>query len=388
MWAFDAEMEGKEDALELYARVAGDYPGSRRGEWAAVRPGFFYYKRGDYQAALEIFRNPANVGPKSQPRQAALFWEAKALEALGDIAGARAARIALCARFPFGFYGHLARIQLEAGKAFPDSLSWKRRLAGSKPQAIKSWLQKHVPGFKDTLRLSGESAYLPLELLLEWKLDTLAVRTLRTLPASDLRNPWNVYVVAGQCQRAGLWRDAYLLGARMSYLLPLEHWGSAPRPVLRRIYPSVYPEAVGHNAAQQGLPPALLLALMKQESGFDAKAISPAGARGLMQMMPTTGTLQAKREGMEDFTPDRLFEPEINARLGAAFLGDVVERYEGNLYFALAHYNAGPTSLGRWMPRLAGRPPEDAVEDIDYAETREYVKKVLANYWTYQVLYE
>jgi soluble lytic murein transglycosylase len=127
---------------------------------------------------------------------------------------------------------------------------------------------------------------------------------------------------------------------------------------------------------------------MKQESGFDAQAMSKAGARGLMQMMPATGTTQAKREGLRNFNADALFDPETNARLGTAYLRDVQRRYSGNLYLTLAHYNAGPEALADWIPLMANRPQDEAVEDIGYSETRDYVKRVLANYWTYQALYD
>src|SRR5690606_29219693 len=111
-------------------------------------------------------------------------------------------------------------------------------------------------------------------------------------------------------------------------------------------------------------------------------------ARGLMQLMPATGTEQARKEGLSGFHPDSLFDPRVNITLGVAYLRDVLRRHDGHVGFALAHYNAGPTALARWMPRLAGRPLEEIVEDIGYAETREYVKRVAANYRTYNVLWE
>jgi soluble lytic murein transglycosylase len=141
-------------------------------------------------------------------------------------------------------------------------------------------------------------------------------------------------------------------------------------------------------AARDSLPSGLVFALMKQESGFDPLAVSGAGARGLMQMMPATGALLAKQEMLSGFTADSLFNPGINIRLGVAYLRDLERRHHGDLYFTLAHYNAGPEALADWMPRLTGRSADQIAEDLGFAETREYVKRVLANYWTYQMLYE
>src|SRR5205085_2177695 len=129
-------------------------------------------------------------------------------------------------------------------------------------------------------------------------------------------------------------------------------------------------------------------ALIKQESGFEPRAVSRVGARGLMQMMPATGVIQARKEKIADFDPDSLFVPRVNTRLGIAYLRDVLKKYDGNPYYALVHYNAGPNALERWLPRLSGRPIDEAVEDIGYAETRDYVKRVMANYWTYQELWD
>ena len=107
---------------------------------------------------------------------------------------------------------------------------------------------------------------------------------------------------------------------------------------------------------------------------------------GLMQMMPATGQKQANRIGLEGFVPDWLLKPEINIRLGTDFLSDVVQKYGGNPVYVLAHYNAGPVALARWMPRLSVLPLDEAVEEIGFAETRQYVKRVMANYWTYRDL--
>ena len=154
------------------------------------------------------------------------------------------------------------------------------------------------------------------------------------------------------------------------------------------IHDIVYHKTIRSHEHYPACNATFLFALMKQESGFDAQIVSHAGARGLMQMMPATGVTQAKHEGVNGFSPDALFVPDTNVRLGTAYIRDLERKYQGNLYFTLAHYNAGPEALGTWMPQLANRPVDEMVEDIGFSETREYVKRVLSNYWTYQMLYE
>ncbi len=388
MWAFDFEMERQTAAIDLYAQIANQYAGTKRGEWALFRPGLIYFKQGQYKAALEHFRATSQLRPSSAASQAGRFWEAKTLEILGDSTKAQPIYLDLVTHYPFGFYGHIARIILEARGRLPENLLSQHRFTPSNPESIKTWFKKVSPDFSESLVLNGESVYLPLTFLLEWRMESVAIQTIRNLSGADLKNPWAVYIYAGQCQNAGMWRESYLLGTKLADILPLESWGEAPLPVLKKMYPRAYAEVVIPNSMRNNLPSSLVFALMKQESGFDTKIASKAGARGLMQMIPKTAFLQGKREGLENFNADQLYDPKIGIQLGCAFLGDVVRRYQGNLYFALAHYNAGPTALNQWMPRLEKRLPEEAAEDIDFTETRDYVKRVLANYWTYQILYE
>ncbi len=388
MHAFEAEMAGRiPEAVAEYSFLSSLYPHTRQGEWAEFRIGWLYYKQSDYAAARQYFQSTLALDSSSAAGQAAAFWDARTCDALRDTAVGRAKRRSLCARYPFGFYGHVATFDLQSRHALPDSLSWARRFASGDSAAVKTWMRQ-IPGFQDTTVFPQESEYLPLAQLFAWHLDTLISLTVRSLSDADCANPWAVYRAARRCQDGGLWREANVLRQHLAARIPLELWGGAPKPVLRVLYPPAYGTIVHRAAAHAALPAALVFALMKQESGFNPLAVSSAGARGLMQMMPVTAALQAKHLDWSRFDADTLFQPEANITLGVAYLAGVVQRYGGNLYFALAHYNAGAAALSDWMPRLAGRPAENMVEDLDYTETREYVKRVLANFWTYQALNE
>lgn len=391
MWAFDDEMQGNPDsALTYYGRIARDFPLHPRGNEALFRIGLMRYRRGEYAEAQRAFSTliqdrtspGAGGGAAGRLRGGARYWEGKALAAAADSDSARSTWIALAREYPFGHYGHMARQELSRRRALPDSLEWHRLLNPATGEAVRSWFGDSS-GF-----VPGESAWLPVSRLFELQLDTLAVLTLQARANSRPSDLWLLYDAAVRCRKAGFGYEAYRFAVRLSDKLPVERWPGAPVEVLRLFYPPSYAELVRPEAARAGMPPALALALIKQESGFDPNAVSRVGARGLMQLMPQTGAEQARKEGMKGFHPDSLFVPAVNIRLGVAYLRDVIRRQHGSIEFALAHYNAGPTALERWMPRLEGRPPEEAVEDIGYAETREYVKRVSANWRTYQVLWE
>jgi soluble lytic murein transglycosylase-like protein len=135
---------------------------------------------------------------------------------------------------------------------------------------------------------------------------------------------------------------------------------------------------------------ALVLAVIRAESGFDELATSSAGARGLMQIMPETAAAIAARNGTA-FSADDLHDPLINLKMGQAYLKQLMKQKEigSNLIFLAAAYNAGPGRVIQWRQRDEGLDdPLFFIESIPLTETRTYVKKVLAAYWAYQERFE
>ena len=137
---------------------------------------------------------------------------------------------------------------------------------------------------------------------------------------------------------------------------------------------------------KDSVAPELVYSIMREESGYRADAISPVGARGLLQIMEETGQKLAARAGRAQITADDLFEPETNIDLGAQYLGELSQRFNGRLAPAIASYNAGPTAVSRWI-RETPRDEDEWVEDIPYEQTRHYVKRVLRSFYAYAVLY-
>jgi tetratricopeptide (TPR) repeat protein len=385
--AWDLEAAGDyEEALELYFRQLSDFKGSKRGDWAGFRVGLCQYKAGNYSAALQAFKAIRDQ-ENSNAYGAGMFWEAMSKRAMGDTAGARPILLELYRAYPFGFYGHLARQSLISQNAWADSLEPWRRFASSRPENIKGWMKFTMSGFSEKLGNDYESQYLGMGKLLQFQLDTLAILTLRTIPAKVKNNPWFLYVNSKMFRNRELWRESYHLGLQLSYKIPPDKWGTAPREVLQLIYPRPYEALVQKFAARRSLDPAFVYALMRQESGFDCDIKSGAGAVGLMQLMPATAKTLAKKDGWPDFDPQTLNLAETNIRLGTIYLRDLKKDYDDNYCFVLTNYNAGPEATRRWLTAFGSKPVENMVEDISYWETRDYVKKVMGNYWTYRILW-
>jgi len=385
--AWEKEADGNyAEAIELYYLQLSRFSRTRRADWANFRIGLCLFKDSNFAAAADAFatyRRETSYAIKP----GGMLWEAKMQARLGRKELADSLRKAIARDYPFGFYGHLARQALEAEAPLPDSLQPWSRFTSSRPERIQAWLKEKVPGYKPVLDKSYESAYLDLSQLLEFRLDTLAILTMRSTPAHVKRNPWYLFVHARRFQNYDMHPEAYKLARALAQLIPAIDLATAPREVLRLIWPRPYEGEVLHYALERNLDPAYLYALMRQESGFDREIKSRAGAVGLMQLMPATARDQAVKDSLKDFHPEDLASAEINVRLGTFYIRKLLDDFDGNPYFTLANYNAGPGPARRWFKTLGWKPVDEMVEDISYWETRDYVKKVMGNYWTYKMLY-
>ena len=151
--------------------------------------------------------------------------------------------------------------------------------------------------------------------------------------------------------------------------------------LLKLLFPDPYFDKIQkHNL---GLDPYLILSLIRQESAFDPDARSIAGARGLMQLMPATARQLRRRVKIH-----QLRQPDMNLRLGIKYLKYLVDKYDGNLIYALAGYNAGERRVGQWMEEIFNSDnPLVIIEMIPYRETRNYIKLIYRNFFFYRFLY-
>ena len=130
-----------------------------------------------------------------------------------------------------------------------------------------------------------------------------------------------------------------------------------------------------------------MTAVIREESAYNPLAISTAGALGLMQVMPHTGQKIAAQVGSDGFSRERLFDPCYNIRFGSWYLGHLAEKFNHNLVYAIAAYNAGPDIVTKWIQQFGYREQDEFIESIPYTETRQYVKKVLRSYRQYGKIY-
>lgn len=149
--------------------------------------------------------------------------------------------------------------------------------------------------------------------------------------------------------------------------------------------PRAYERLVVRAAERHDVDPNLLFAIMRVESVYNPRIISYAGAIGLMQIMPRTGHFIARNQGSEDFTVDRLVDPEVNIDFAAWYMSSLIERFDGRIPLAVASYNGGPHNVRLWLRNQPRDLALDAfLETIPIGQTHRYVRRVLTHYEAYR----
>lgn len=157
--------------------------------------------------------------------------------------------------------------------------------------------------------------------------------------------------------------------------------------IKKYIYPYNYSEIVNEFSYKYNLDPFLVLAVIKTESNFNEEAESIKGAKGLMQIMDSTGEWIASKIGINNFSPNMLYEPEINIEFGCWYLNNLLNEFE-DLSLALAAYNGGSGNVTKWLNDPEYSNDGESLTYIPFKETKKYVDRVSTRYNIYKFLYE
>lgn len=158
--------------------------------------------------------------------------------------------------------------------------------------------------------------------------------------------------------------------------------------IMKKMYPKAYNEFVTKYAAEYNVDPLLVFAVIKAESNFNESVVSSRNAKGVMQIMDTTAEEVAENiMSDKNFESNMLFDAEINIKIGTKYLSELLQKYEGNYYVAVAAYNAGIGTVDRWINDGVIKSDGSDIENIPYKETNNYVRKIIRDYGIYQDLY-
>ncbi|MCM3900199.1 MAG: transglycosylase SLT domain-containing protein, partial [Pyrinomonadaceae bacterium] len=197
------------------------------------------------------------------------------------------------------------------------------------------------------------------------------------------------YTLAIYSLRGGLANRAVRFGEQLWKNIPADYvLELAPRELVDLLYPSPYRESLLRHAPARGVDPRFVLSIARQESRFQPDAKSIAAARGLMQFIPETSSDMARQLGLSDFTQDNLYNPDIAVQFGSQYLASLFKQFPAQPQAVAASYNGGPENVARWIGRSRSNEADRYVPELGFAQTKDYVFKVMTNFWIYQELYD
>ena len=341
------------EAAAFLEKLLAAYPKTRLRQRITWESGWANYLGGNNFLASEQFKKLLNT---EDYRERALYWLGRSTAAAGDSAAADESFSLLRKEFPFGFYA------LSTKGGVPDK-------AEDSIPVISGETAGEIPLPDGYERVK---ALISLGLFDDASTELAAVKKKLAKGKGD----------------AGIAR-LYLELGNYNGAMALYNGSILKRPPESRrawsfLYPKAFGELVMKYSEKAGVDPSLAFAVMRAESAFAPAATSPVGARGLMQLMPQTAAMVLHEKKIE---PERLYDPELNIRLGTKHLRELIDKYNGNQTAVIASYNAGAHNVSRWLKTYANLKGEEFIESIPFAETREYVKKVLAAAVLYRRLY-
>jgi soluble lytic murein transglycosylase-like protein len=197
------------------------------------------------------------------------------------------------------------------------------------------------------------------------------------------------YTLAVHLLRGGLGNRAVRFAERVWKPIPGDYvLDLAPREMLELLYPAPYRASLLRHASSRGVDPRLVLAIARQESRFQSDAKSVAAARGLMQFISATASEVAGQLGCRDFSQDDLYNPDTATLFGSQYLAMLFKQFPGQPQAVAASYNGGPENVARWIARSRSGEPDRYVLEIGFSQTKDYVFKVMSDFWVYQQLYD
>jgi soluble lytic murein transglycosylase len=317
--------------------------------------------------------------PSSDDASAALYFLGRLAEGSKDTGSALAFYGEVAREYPNQFYATQARERLGSmGPGVPSPTATEFLKSIEFPRRMR------VESFKPSATVAARIERA--KILEAAGLDTLAQDELRF--GAEVEDQPHVLAM----ELASLYSSTrpeqalrYIKHYASGYLyLPID---SAPSQFWTLAFPLPYRSDLERYSKQNGLDPFLVAALIRQESEFDAKVTSYANARGLTQIMPSTGRELSRRLKVPAYSTAKLFQPAVNLQLGTYYLQSLTQQTGGKLEAALAAYNAGLSRARTWLKWGDFQEPAEFIETVPFAQTRNYVQAVLRNAYLYRQIY-
>lgn len=332
------------------------YYESPKGQFAAEALSNIFYakiKEQKYFMAKKIGRKHLADFPNSNSAPRVMFWLAKVSENTKNYEEARSYYKSLIAHYPDDYYAFHSFLNLNRYKHY-EVINLNKK-------------QIEFPYKNSDYGLITELAKVKDYGLIN-----------QLCKDDDFIQSWLDYLQGDYTSSARIARDA---------MDKLNNKPNRSDPRWKLVYPIHYYEEIKDSAQYWFNDPVLILAIIREESYFNPLAQSPAGAKGLMQLMPTTAREAANMSGLSLPNEKLLFDSNINIRLGNVYYSRLKSSLSSKDILAVLAYNGGIGSVTRWAQTLRYEDEDDFIEQIPYDETRNYLKKVYRSYWNYLRIY-
>jgi soluble lytic murein transglycosylase len=364
----------REKAAVAYQRVLDSFPNGKYAfncEWRIAWVAYLNRQPdADNRLSTFLLKYPASANSVD-----ALYWLGRNAERGGNAARGRSYYGKAVERFPQTYFGNAAAARL--AKLGPGEENPAELLEKIPPPPLLRPFDEPIPP-------AAEDRWARAQALRAIAFDSSAEQELK-----------NAYFATASprflLEAAQAAFDQGHYGAGMAYariIVPnfdARKINEVPVAAWKALYPLPYEAALRREAARNDFDPMFAAGLIRQESTFQADAVSPANAIGLMQVLPKTGKLLARQLRVR-YTRDKLFEPDYNIEIGMAYIAGLV-RQTGALEYAAAAYNAGEDRIASWKSERNYEEIPELVESIPFTETREYVQVVLRNTAVYRMIY-
>ncbi|MEX2143878.1 MAG: tetratricopeptide repeat protein [Anaerolineales bacterium] len=382
-------------SIEIWTRIAEEYPSSQYAYDSMFLAGISSYRLEAYVQAQSMFLRAYQAALSLEDQAQSLFWLAKVLDIQADEDGARNAWEQAAAVDPTGYYSERSRDILAGRDTFepPTLIDFDYDIQTDRREA-EAWIRTTFSLPADTdLSDPGPLVADPrfqrgteLWSLTKYELARAEFEDLRQSMATD---PANSYRLANYLIDLGLYRTGIFAAREVLSLAGMSDAATmnAPRYFNFLRFGAYYIELVLPETSSERLDPLFFYSMMRQESLFEGFVTSSAGARGLLQIIPSTGEEVATLSGWPpDFTPDDLYRPMVSIRLGADYLAIQLNAFDGDMYAALAAYNAGPGNASYWLG-LSNGDPDLFLEIVSFEETRNHIRSIYELFTIYRNLY-
>jgi len=376
LWKAAWLYEGKGNLLQaetLYHQLHRRWPKSGFAPEARFREGLAFFQQDSFAKAEDVFKQIRGAAKSDFIRHRAQYWAALCQQRSGNPVLAKRLRSEIAVNLWDDYYTMRSYLwhKAELDSTLPAVLNFKR---STNPLLYYANSIPHL--------LTDFEKALQVQELLGNRYSLIVLDSLK--PALNSLQEW--IALAEIYKKFNLYGKAYqtydFINRR--YFSDLSYVQKAF--MLKERFPLYFDALAGRYSKRYALEKELVLAVIKRESAFRTQARSYADAYGLMQLIPPTANDMAALAGMQHWQIRQLFDADFNIHLGTLYLKQLSRRFKGCKAYMLAAYNAGPHRVERWLKKPAAADMDLFIENIEFQETRDYVRHVLKNYWAYKIL--